>query len=42
MLAISRQQIEAYARTNKLKWIEDESNADTRYDRNSCAIGCCL
>lgn len=34
LLAVSRQQIEAYARANKLKWIEDESNADTRYDRN--------
>jgi tRNA(Ile)-lysidine synthase len=34
MLALSRKQIEAYARSNKLKWIEDESNADTRYDRN--------
>ena len=34
MLAVSRQQIEAYARANKLEWIEDESNADTRYDRN--------
>ncbi|MBE0619302.1 MAG: tRNA lysidine(34) synthetase TilS [Burkholderiales bacterium] len=34
MLAISRKQIEGYARANKLKWVEDESNADTRYDRN--------
>jgi tRNA(Ile)-lysidine synthase len=34
MLALSRNQIEAYARANKLKWVEDESNADTRYDRN--------
>ena len=34
MLAVSRQQIEAYAKANKLKWVEDESNADTRYDRN--------
>ena len=34
MLAISRRQIEAYAKANKLKWVEDESNADTRYDRN--------
>ena len=34
MLALSRAQIEAYARANRLKWVEDESNADTRYDRN--------
>jgi len=34
MLAVSRKQIEAYARAKKLKWAEDESNADTRYDRN--------
>ncbi|MBK5105993.1 MAG: tRNA lysidine(34) synthetase TilS [Burkholderiales bacterium] len=34
MLALTRNQLEAYARDNKLKWVEDESNADTRYDRN--------
>jgi tRNA(Ile)-lysidine synthase len=34
MLAVSRRQIEAYARANKLTWVEDESNADTGYDRN--------
>ena len=34
MLALSRKQIEAYAKANKLKWVEDESNADTRYERN--------
>ncbi len=34
MLAVSREQIEAYAKANKLKWVEDESNADTRFDRN--------
>jgi tRNA(Ile)-lysidine synthase len=34
MLGISRQQIETYARARRLKWAEDESNADTRYDRN--------
>jgi tRNA(Ile)-lysidine synthase len=34
MLAVSRRQIEAYAAANKLKWVEDESNADIRYDRN--------
>ncbi len=34
MLALSRKQIAAYARAHKLKWMEDESNADTRYDRN--------
>ena len=34
MLALSRQQIETWARAKKLKWVEDESNADTRRDRN--------
>ena len=34
MLAVSRKEIEAYARANKLKWVEDESNADIRRDRN--------
>ena len=34
MLAVSRKEIEAYARANKLKWVEDESNADTSRDRN--------
>jgi tRNA(Ile)-lysidine synthase len=34
MLAVSRKEIEAYAKANRLKWVEDESNADTRYDRN--------
>ena len=34
MLEVSRRQIEAYAKANKLKWVEDESNADLRYDRN--------
>jgi len=34
MLDVSRQQIAAYAKANRLEWVEDESNADTRYDRN--------
>ena len=34
MLALARTQILDYARARRLKWIEDESNADTRYDRN--------
>ncbi|MFH1604122.1 MAG: tRNA lysidine(34) synthetase TilS, partial [Pseudomonadota bacterium] len=34
MLAVSRKQIEAYAKANKLKWVEDESNSDPRHDRN--------
>lgn len=33
-LYVSRKQIETYALKSKLKWIEDESNADTHYDRN--------
>ena len=34
LLGISRAGIEAYARENRLDWIEDESNADTAYTRN--------
>jgi tRNA(Ile)-lysidine synthase len=34
LLAVSREKIEAYAKANKLKWMDDESNTDTRYDRN--------
>lgn len=34
MLALPRGRIERYARARRLKWVEDESNADTRYDRN--------
>ncbi|WP_334106724.1 tRNA lysidine(34) synthetase TilS [Methylobacillus sp.] len=36
LLEISRAEIEAYARQMGLQWIEDESNLDTRYDRNFC------
>ena len=34
LLACSRQEIETWARTHALDWVEDESNADTRYARN--------
>jgi len=34
MLAVTRKEIEAYAKTHKLKWVEDESNADSSRDRN--------
>ncbi len=34
LLCHSRQQLEDYARSQKLSWVEDESNQDTRYDRN--------
>ena len=34
LLDLSRQQLEAYAAEHRLRWIEDESNADSRYDRN--------
>jgi tRNA(Ile)-lysidine synthase len=34
MLAVSHRKIETYAKANKLKWVEDESNADIRRDRN--------
>ncbi len=33
-LEISRETILAYAREQKLNWIEDPSNTDTRFDRN--------
>lgn len=34
LLTQSRSNIEAYAHDNKLGWVEDESNNDTRFDRN--------
>ena len=34
LLNISRQFIEDYAHLTKLSWVEDESNKDTRFDRN--------
>jgi tRNA(Ile)-lysidine synthase len=34
LLALPRSALDAYARAHRLDWIEDESNADTRYDRN--------
>jgi len=34
LLIFSRDEIEAYANDNKLKWIEDPSNQDTAFDRN--------
>ncbi|MFV0549878.1 MAG: tRNA lysidine(34) synthetase TilS [Limnobaculum xujianqingii] len=34
LLNISRQQIEAYARIQKLRWVDDDSNQDARFDRN--------
>ena len=34
LLNTSRQVIEAYAKTHQLNWVEDESNIDTRFDRN--------
>lgn len=34
LLELSREQLEQYAKTHKLEWIEDESNEDTRFDRN--------
>lgn len=34
LLEISRQALEAYASAHGLTWIEDESNQDSRYDRN--------
>lgn len=34
LLDVPRAAIRAYARAHKLSWIEDESNADPRFDRN--------
>jgi tRNA(Ile)-lysidine synthase len=34
LLEIPRSEIEAYARSRKLEWIEDDSNADLAFDRN--------
>lgn len=34
LLAVGRDELEAYAHSNGLDWIDDESNADERYDRN--------
>ena len=34
LLAVRRSQIEAYAKSRHLEWVEDDSNADSRYDRN--------
>jgi tRNA(Ile)-lysidine synthase len=35
LLNQSRQELEAYAKEHKLKWIEDPSNQDTKYRRNA-------
>jgi tRNA(Ile)-lysidine synthase len=35
LLNQSRQELEAYAKKNKLKWVEDPSNQNTRYRRNA-------
>jgi tRNA(Ile)-lysidine synthase len=34
LLAVSRQQLQQYARVRRLDWSEDPSNADERFDRN--------
>ncbi|USD66624.1 tRNA lysidine(34) synthetase TilS [Vibrio sp. SCSIO 43136] len=34
LLSVSRENIESYAKQHALEWVEDESNKDTRYDRN--------
>lgn len=34
LLGLSRAEIERYASDHQLTWVEDESNSDTRYDRN--------
>ncbi|MGV2287469.1 tRNA lysidine(34) synthetase TilS [Trinickia sp. YCB016] len=35
LLYLLRGQLETYAQTHDLRWIDDESNADTRYARNA-------
>ena len=34
LLEVRRGQIEAYAKARQLVWVEDDSNADSRFDRN--------
>ncbi|KAA5969213.1 tRNA lysidine(34) synthetase TilS [Pantoea sp. M_9] len=34
LLSLSREQLEQWAAVHQLSWIEDESNNDSRYDRN--------
>lgn len=34
LLNVPRSQLEAYAKTHQLTWIEDESNLNTKFDRN--------
>lgn len=34
LLGVSRQQLEEYAGLHQLRWIEDDSNQDCRFDRN--------
>ena len=36
LLDIPRAEIDSYAKSAKLTWIDDESNLDTQYDRNYC------
>lgn len=36
LLAFSRASLEHYANSAGLAWVEDDSNADTRFDRNFC------
>lgn len=34
LLHVSRENLQAYAQAHQLSWVEDESNVDTRFDRN--------
>lgn len=34
LLDLRRKDIEAYAKSRRLEWVEDDSNTDSRYDRN--------
>lgn len=34
LLSLRREQLEAYAREHRLRWVDDDSNNDARFDRN--------
>ena len=34
MLSVSRDELQAYAEGHGIRWVEDESNSETRFDRN--------
>ncbi len=36
LLQVSRSALQNYAETNSLSWVEDDSNSNTKFDRNYC------